>query len=184
MRIISGTHKGRPIHPPTGLQVRPTTDFAKEGLFNVLNNMIDFSQLYQALDLFAGTGSISFELASRQCISVTAVDISRKSIDFIGQTAEKMKLSSIHALRSEVFYFLKHCKLKYDFIFADPPYEMNEKIRVIPEQVFEKGLLSPQGLLIVEHGKRLDLSTHPFFFRHLAYGNVNFSIFTEIQQEN
>lgn len=178
MRIISGTHKGRPVHPPSGLPVRPTTDFAKEGLFNIIQNNFDLSEVNDVLDLFAGTGGITFEFASRQCGQITSVDINRKCIDFITKTALAFKFSNIKTIRGEVFHFLQQCKIDYDIIFADPPYDMEEKIKTIPDLVFANNILKPQGWLIVEHSRFIDFSKHTNFNQHRNYGNVNFSIFT------
>jgi len=178
MRIISGTHKGRPVNPPSNLPVRPTTDFAKEGLFNIIQNHFDLEDVKNVLDLFAGTGSISFEFASRQCHHITSIDLNFKCVEFIKQTSLKFGFSNLKAFRSEAFNFLQLCRTSYDIIFADAPYDMGEKICSIPDIIFEKKILNQGGWLIVEHSRHLDFSKHPYFLQHRNYGNVNFSIFT------
>jgi 16S rRNA (guanine966-N2)-methyltransferase len=174
MRIIGGTLKGRTIKFPKDLPVRPTTDFAKEGLFNILNNKIDFGDT-SVLDLFSGSGHISMEFASRGSNSITAVDENIKCVVFLKNVSNDFNLN-INAVRSEVFDFLKKSTLKFDLIFADPPYEM-DNIPMIHELVFEKDLLNPGGTLIVEHGPRTKLDTLKNFSQHRKYGNVNFSFF-------
>lgn len=173
MRIIGGTHKGKSIIPPVGLKARPTTDFAKEGLFNILSNELDFFELY-ALDLFSGTGSISFELASRGCKTVTSVEMNMLHYKFIKEASLKMGLRSIQAVRMNVFDFLGICKVTYDLIFADPPYDM-DNFGKIPEKILESKILKPSGLLIVEHSGDYNFSTNPAFLKEKKYGNVHFS---------
>lgn len=177
MRIISGTHKGRRINPPKNLTVRPTTDFAKEALFNILNNFIDFEGL-KVLDLFCGTGNITFEFASRGSSDVTCVDDNYQSCEFIKKTISDFNMNQVRVIKSDVFSFLKKTANKYQLIFVDPPYEMElEKFQLIPELVFSKNLLQPEGILIIEHGPKTDFSKHEHFIEHRKYGNVNFSFF-------
>ncbi len=177
MRIISGTHKGRVIHPPKNLPVRPTTDFAKESLFNILNNHIDFEGL-KLLDLFCGTGSISFEFASRGSTSITSVDENYQCCEFIKKTSFDFKIENIKTIKSDVFGFLKKNLNSYDIIFADPPYIIElSKLELIHELVFSKNFLKPGGLLIIEHSQQCDLSKLSHFSEHRKYGNVNFSFF-------
>jgi 16S rRNA (guanine966-N2)-methyltransferase len=175
MRIISGKYGSRRLHPPANLPVRPTTDFAKESLFNILNNIIDFEGL-NVLDLFAGTGSISLEFVSRGSSEVTSVDKDSRCISFIIKTCEEFKIDSLKAYRSDVFAFIKHSIKKYDLIFADPPYDLSS-INTIPDKIFEKTLLKPGGILIIEHSRDIDFSKHPDFSQHRNYGKVNFSFF-------
>ncbi len=175
MRIVSGTHKGRNISPPTHLPVRPTTDFAKESLFNILYNYMDFEGM-QVLDLFAGTGNISYEFASRGCSKVWAVENNIKCFNFITQCAEKLKFTAIHPVQANVFSFLKMHRDAYDIIFADPPYEL-ANIQEIPDLIFENNMLKEEGWLILEHSKANDFSSHPKLFQHREYGKVNFSFF-------
>ena len=175
MRIISGTHKGRVLHPPAGLPVRPTTDFAKTALFNVLMNRIDFEETAM-LDLFSGTGSIAFEFASRGSKRVTAVDTHVGCLRFIQETVEKLKLIGVSTIKADVFRFLKSGGMPYDVIFADPPYEL-ENLAEIPGAVMNSELLAPDGVFILEHPSRTDFSKHPNFREHREYGKVNFSFF-------
>ena len=175
MRIISGIYRGRRLQPPVNLPVRPTTDFAKEGLFNVLNNEVDYESL-KVLDLFAGTGSIAFEFLSRGVIEVTAVDANIKCIGFIKKTAGDFGADNIKAVKTNCFVFLKRMVSVYDLVFADPPYDL-EGIESIPDLVFGSGLLSPEGLLILEHSAGYRFEKHPCFEQHRQYGSVNFSFF-------
>ena len=176
MRIVSGKFRGRRLQPPVNLPVRPTTDFAKEGLFDVLNNLVDFESL-KVLDLFAGTGSISFEFISRGAVEVTAVDANHRCIDFIKKTAESFGIPNLRPVKSNCFTFLKHSVNKYDLVFADPPYDL-EEIEAIPDQVFAAGLMDVEGLLILEHSSRCRFEQHPNFSQHRQYGSVNFSFFS------
>jgi 16S rRNA (guanine966-N2)-methyltransferase len=180
MRIVSGKYRGRRLQPPVNLPVRPTTDFAKEGLFNVLNNIVDFDSL-RVLDLFTGTGSIAFEFLSRGAIEVTAVDVNQRCIEFIKKTAETFGASNITAVKSNSFVFIKHMKSKYDLIFADPPYDL-EGIATIPDLIFTSGLLAEAGMFIMEHSSSYKFEQHAHFDSHRAYGSVNFSLFKERQK--
>lgn len=175
MRIIGGEFAKRIIKTPKNLPVRPTTDLAKESLFNILRNKISFSQK-QALDLFAGTGSLSFEFASRGCDLVFSIDSNFKCIEFIKQTAKDFGMGSIRPIRSDVFRFIKSTKHKFDIIFADPPYQLNN-ISEISSEIFNHQLLNPEGWLIVEHPKEVILNNQDFFMEHRNYGHVNFSFF-------
>jgi len=177
MRIISGTHKGRQIHPPSNLPVRPTTDFAKESLFNILANRLNYEEM-NVLDLFAGTGSISFEFASRGAKEVTSVDMNYKCVEFIRRTATDFGFANLRPVRANVISFLDYCKVKYDLIFADPPYDLNA-ITTIPDKVMNNGLLNKDGILILEHSRDNDFSKHTLFTEHRIYGKVNFSFFKQ-----
>ena len=181
MRIITGKYKGRHFDIPRSFKARPTTDFAKENIFNVLIQYVDLEDA-TALDLFSGTGSITLELLSRGCKQVVSVEMDRDHHRFISEclkkltaTSEEVKTNCI-PLRADVFRFLKSCRQQYDFIFADPPYALKE-IPQIPDLIFEKGLLKENGLFILEHGKDNDFSQHPHFIEHRSYGSVNFSLF-------
>ncbi len=176
MRIISGTHKGRRINPPLNLPVRPTTDMAKEGLFNILNNSIDFEDL-NVLDLFAGTGNITFEFASRGAAAVTAVDLNFKCVDFIKKTAKEIGFETVKPVRFDVFRFLKSSSKSYDLIFADPPYDL-EGIELLPDLIFEKEWLNKNAWLIIEHSRGIDFARHKYFSQKRNYGKVNFTFFT------
>jgi 16S rRNA (guanine966-N2)-methyltransferase len=176
IRIISGTHRGRRASAPKNLPVRPTTDFAKESLFNILDNHLEFEGL-KALDLFSGTGNISIELASRGAASVIAVDNNAKCCSFTKETAHAWGLDSIiRTVKSNAFSFIKGMGGQYDFIFADPPYDM-DNTATIPTLIYEHKMLAPGGILVVEHGKDTDLSQLAHFVQKRTYGNVNFSLF-------
>ena len=177
MRIITGIYKGRHFDIPRTFKARPTTDFAKENIFNVLTGYIDFEGA-TALDLFSGTGSISLELLSRGCKQVVSVELDRDHHRFIQECVKKLVASNsnIITLRADVFRFLKSCKQQYDFIFADPPYALKE-LPQIPDLIFEKQLLTAEGIFVFEHGKDYDFSNHPHFLEHRSYGSVNFSLF-------
>ncbi|MDR2291949.1 MAG: RsmD family RNA methyltransferase [Prevotellaceae bacterium] len=175
MRIISGSHKGRNIVPPRNFRVRPTTDFAKENLFNILNNIVDISEL-EVLDLFAGTGSISFEFASRGAKQIVAVELNCPHYEFIKQTARKFGFEQIHAIKTNALKFISFCSITYDIIFADPPYEMPE-IDKIPDSIFDHKLLKTNGLLIVEHSSKYNFGNHSRFYDNRHYGSVNFTFF-------
>lgn len=175
MRIISGSCGGRTINPPKNLRARPTTDFAKENLFNVLGNVVDFEGI-DVLDLFAGTGSISYEFASRGAASVTSVEINAVHYNFIRATAKSYGLTNIHPVKANVFLYLKSCTKKYDVIFSDAPYDLEGSESVV-DMVLEKGLLKEGGIFIFEHSKNKDFSSHPRFSRLRSYGSVQFSIF-------
>lgn len=175
MRIITGQFKGRHFDIPRTFKARPTTDFAKENIFNVLNGYIDFDGI-TALDLFSGTGSISLELISRGCKEVVSVEKDRDHAHFIAECMRKIKVESNILIRGDVFRFLKTCHQKFDLIFADPPYALPE-LGTIPDLIFEYNLLSTGGIFVFEHGKNNDFSNNPHFVEHRSYGSVNFSIF-------
>jgi 16S rRNA (guanine(966)-N(2))-methyltransferase RsmD len=175
MRIISGTLRGRTLTPPAGLQVRPTTDFAKESLFNILENTYDLSAVH-VLDLFAGTGSISFEFASRGCPYIDTIDIHPLHHKFIKDTAQQLCLPQLHALRLNAFDFPNICTVQYDIIFADPPYDL-AGVDTLPQRILEKNLLNPGGVFILEHSRQHDFSGHLRCTKHRHYGNVHFSFF-------
>ena len=177
MRIISGNLKGRNIIAPANLPVRPTTDFAKEGLFNMLQSKLEKEyEDMQILDLFCGTGNITYEFASRGCSRITCVEVDFKCYEFIRNTLKKFELNDCKVVRNDVFLFLKICKIKFDLIFADPPYEL-KNISQIHTMVFEKQLLNAGGILVIEHGTATNLSKLQHFIEKRTYGNVNFSIF-------
>ncbi|MDR1670956.1 MAG: RsmD family RNA methyltransferase [Alistipes sp.] len=176
MRIVSGQHKGRIINPPRNLRARPTTDFAKENLFNVLAGFdLDYTAC-DVLDLFAGTGSVSYEFASRGARSVTAVEINAVHWAFIRRTATELGFESFYPVKANVFNYLRACSRQFDIVFSDAPYDLQGSEEVIP-LVLEGGLLREGGLLIFEHSKGHDFSTHPAFLQTRSYGSVQFSIF-------
>lgn len=178
MRIISGFFKGRRFTPPSNITARPTTDFAKEGLFNVLTHWFEDWSTLTVLDLFAGTGSISYEFISRGVKHVVAVEMSEKQLGFIHQIIHELKLQDDLTLhRMDVFRYLKKINSEtFDIIFADPPYMMAE-LQMLPDLIFEQSLLSPNGLFILEHSAKHDFSEHPNFIESRVYGNVHFSLF-------
>ncbi len=175
MRIISGIHRGRVIHPPKNLRARPTTDFAKENLFNILANQVDIEGS-DVLDLFSGTGSISYEFASRGAASVVSVEINAIHSRYIAQTAREFGFGQIFPIKANAFLYLKSTTKTFDIIFADPPYDI-EGSETIPALVFERNLLRPDGILILEHSKELDVSSLTHFSERRTYGSVNFSLF-------
>lgn len=175
MRIISGTFKARRIDTPHNITARPTTDFAKEGLFNVLNNLIDFEDI-DVLDLFAGTGSISLEFISRGVNNVVSVEKNDLHCTFIRKTCTLLGVDNLLLTRGDVFRFLSSSHMKFDVIFADPPYELT-KINEIPDLIFKQELLKPDGLFVLEHSAKSNFEKHPNFSSHRHYGNVNYSFF-------
>lgn len=177
MRIISGKNKGRQIIAPKNLPVRPTTDFAKESLFNILYNKVSLTEI-DVLDLFAGTGNISYEFGSRDCKSITAVDINHNCTQFIHQTAVKLNYKNLFIIQADYKAFIKNTNKTWDIIFADPPYNM-EGIGEIPKLIFDNQLLNSDGLVILEHNKSIDFVQHTEFFDHRCYGKVNFTFFKD-----
>ena len=176
MRIISGIYGKRRFDVPSSFSARPTTDFAKENLFNVLSNLMDFEDL-EALDLFAGTGSISFELLSRGCRRVTSVEKNNAHASFIAKVGKELKTNGLNLIRGDVFRFLHTAAPQsFDFIFADPPYALKE-LPEVPTCIFERDLLRPDGIFVMEHPANYDFSQLPYFDQHRVYGSVNFSIF-------
>lgn len=180
MRIISGIHGGRRINPPSNMpHTRPTTDIAKEGLFNILQNTLDFEEL-KTLDLFGGTGCISYELASRGCKDLTIIEQDSKMYEFIKTTSQTLKFENFKVIKMEVFRYILQCKEQYDFIFAGPPYALGT-IDDLPKFIFEKNLLNPNGLFVLEHTPRNDYEKYPFFQKAKNYGTTVFSFFVNKQ---
>lgn len=175
MRVITGKYKGRHFDVPRTFKARPTTDFAKENIFNVLNGYIDFEDA-TTLDLFAGTGSITLEMLSRGAGQVVSVEMDRDHHAFIRQCLQKLGEENCALIRGNVFRFLKSCRQKFDFIFADPPYAL-KNLAELPDIVFEKDILSEEGVFVLEHGKDYNFTEHPHFVEHRSYGSVNFSMF-------
>lgn len=177
MRVISGIYKRKRFDVPRSFKARPTTDFAKENLFNVLNAYFDFEDdNVQALDLFAGTGSISIELVSRGCERVVSVERDRQHFAFIKKVMEDVKTDRCLPICGDVFKFISKTSEKFDFIFADPPYALKE-LGTIPDLIFQFDLLKEDGLFVLEHGKDYSFADHPCFEEHREYGSVNFSFF-------
>ena len=177
MRIISGTHKGKRLIAPKNLPARPTTDFAKEGLFNLIGNEFNIEDII-ALDLFAGIGGITFEFASRGAKKIISIDENYHCINFIKKTARELDFNQIDVFKNDVFRYLKKYDTKFDIIFADPPYKL-KNIDQVPKLVFEKKILKEDGILILEHDRNWDFSENPHFVKHKKYSNVNFSIFKD-----
>ena len=175
MRIIGGKLKGLRLNPPKNLPVRPTTDLAKEALFNILQNKIEFDNI-TVLDLFSGTGNIAMEFASRGAEKVTGVDRSIQCVHYLKDASRQHGLTQIEAFKADVFKYLDMETEQYDLIFADPPYDLN-KIPEIPKIIFDKKLLKPDGMLIVEHQSMQNLSNHPAFTEQRKYGHSSFSFF-------
>ena len=175
MRIISGKYRSRRIVVPGFFRSRPTTDSAKEGLFNIIANYFDFEGL-SVLDLFAGTGSISMEFASRGAGSVELVEIEKRYTDFIQKTISRLGMENVQVIRSDAFRFIRNPVSQYDIIFADPPYDM-KAVDNIPVEIFDNELLADKGWLILEHSQGYNFSDHPSFFDERKYGSVHFSIF-------
>ena len=175
MRIISGTYRGKQIRPPKNFKARPTTDFAKEGLFNILMNHFDLEEL-DVLDLFAGTGSISYEFASRGARSVVAIEKDQAYHNFIRLTTQEMGLDLVTVIRGDVFRYLRKPYQSFDIIFADPPYD-HPLLETLPDLVFETEILAKGGLLILEHPGTSSFTSHNHFHELRKYGGVNFSFF-------
>lgn len=181
MRIVGGTFGGRRFSPPARIPARPTTEVAKEGLFNMLSNSFDLEDI-KTLDLFGGTGSISYELASRGAADLTLIERDPTTIDFIKKTAKELGIEDIlRIIRGDVFKFMKTCADKYNFIFAGPPYAL-QNIDDIPMLVFAQQLLLPGGIFVLEHTPRNDYQKHPNFHRMKNYGTTVFTFFTQLNE--
>lgn len=161
--------------PPKNITARPTTDFAKESLFNLLNNLMDFAGV-EMLDLFAGTGSIGIEFISRGAKEVTSVEMAHTQQNFIISVCKQLNINNLHVIRTDVFRYIKTCRLQYDFIYADPPYDL-QALPTLPNLIFEQQLLKENGLFVLEHSKNNTFQAHPHFVEQRTYGSVNFSFF-------
>ena len=175
MRIISGIYGGRRLAPPKNITARPTTDFAKESLFNLLNNRIDFEGI-DVLDLFAGTGGIGLEFASRGAREVTSVELAHTQQNFIIAACKQLNCRNLRLVRADAFKYIRACHIQYDFIYADPPYAL-EQLPTLPDLIFEQELLKPDGLFVLEHSKNNDFTHHPHWVETRVYGSVHFSFF-------
>lgn len=175
MRIIRGKYGRRRFDVPSNITARPTTDFARENIFNVLENLIDFDGA-EALDLFAGTGAISFEMLSRGCASVTCVEKSATQYNFIKKVKEILHDDNLIMVRGDVFRFVETASRKYDLIFADPPYDL-PNFAEVPERILASKMLKEDTIIVIEHSKKYDFSHLPHFYEHRVYGSVNFTIF-------
>ncbi|MCX6281367.1 MAG: RsmD family RNA methyltransferase [Bacteroidetes bacterium] len=179
MRIVSGAYKSRKLHPPGNLPVRPTTDFAKEALFNVLNNLIDY-ETTSVLDLFAGTGAISFEFVSRGCKRVTSLDNHPRCVSFIHKTAQEFNMVNLFTIKANALTFVRQAHDSWDLVFADPPYDLPQ-LPDLPGLVLSGDTLAPGGLFILEHPKKYSFAEIPGFEQHRKYGEVNFSFFRKTE---
>ena len=177
MRIIAGNLRGRRLNPPNNLPVRPTTDMARESLFNILNNYVDYEEC-SVMDLFAGTGAVSIEFISRGAREVTSIDINNACTEFIKSTARQLGLDNIHVVRADVFDLLKRAYKKFDIVFADPPYSL-DNLRSLPDMVFEHNILTEDGIFVLEHPREYQFEEHPHFWQHRHYGKVNFTFFAQ-----
>ncbi len=175
MRIIGGSHKGKILKVPVGLPVRPTTDYAKEALFNILINKVDIENL-SVLDLFAGTGNITLEFASRGASEITSIDINQNCIAFIKKMSLELGFKNIKVIKDDCFRFIKEHSSNYDLIFCDAPYD-NEKLKDLPQLISESKLLKEDGLLIIEHPEKINFKSDFELADHRNYGKVNFSFF-------
>jgi 16S rRNA (guanine(966)-N(2))-methyltransferase RsmD len=176
VRIISGIFRGKQIRPPAKFKARPTTDFAKESLFNILANHYDFEEL-EVLDLFSGTGSIAYEFVSRGARSVVAIELALPHSKFIKDTALALNMEQLSVIRTDAFRYLRNPYQSFDVIFADPPYD-HPDLEKLPELVMSSDILAEGGIFILEHPGSSDFSAHRAFFQHRKYGGVNFSMFT------
>ena len=175
MRIVGGKYKGRVFNPDKRFTARPTTDIAKEALFNILANRYNFEEM-KILDLFSGTGSIGYEFLSREASEVTLVDKDPHHIRFIRKTIDQLKADNARVVQDDIFRFLKNCPFSFDLVFADPPFDF-PFLKEVPPAVFESGILTDNGTFIMEHFKGIDLSKMPHFSELRKYGKVNFSFF-------
>lgn len=180
MRIITGQYKGRHFEVPRSFAARPTTDFAKENLFNVLRAYLDF-ETTRALDLFGGTGSITLELLSRGCPRVVTVERDRRHFSFIRSCINALKTDCATPLCGDALRFIERCREGFDLVFADPPYALKE-LGELPDRVMGGPLVAEGGIFVLEHGKDYDFSQRPDFVEHRAYGSVNFSFFRHPQK--
>jgi 16S rRNA (guanine966-N2)-methyltransferase len=178
VRITGGELKGRRIEPPSGFSARPTTDFAREGLLNILDNRYELTSV-SFLDLFAGTGAVSYEMASRGSSDIDMIETDRRNCDFIRGTMDRLGLTSARIHRLDVRDWLKICHKKYDLIFADPPYAL-KWLKEIPDIVLQSNASDINTVFILEHPRTISFTTHPCFIEHRNYGNVNFSFFRHL----
>lgn len=177
MRIIAGTLRGRRLNPPANLPVRPTTDMARESLFNILNNYVDYEEC-SVMDLFAGTGAVSIEFVSRGAKDVTSIDINNSCTEYIKSASSQLGIENMHVVRADVFDLLKRAYKKFDIIFADPPYALKE-LSSLPDVVFNSDVLTEDGIFILEHPREFSFDEHPNFWQHRVYGKVNFTFFAK-----
>lgn len=178
MRVIGGKLKGKTFWPPQGYSARPTTDFAREALFDILDNEYEFDEM-QVLDLFGGTGAVSYEFASRGAGHVWTVEMNRDNASFIRGQASRFGLDNLTVVHSNVFDFLPLCREKFDIVFADPPYAL-DGLEGIPDKVLSAGILHPDRYFVLEHGSEHSFREHPCFVKEKVYGRVHFSFFEPV----
>jgi 16S rRNA (guanine966-N2)-methyltransferase len=176
VRIISGIFRGKQIHPPANFKARPTTDFAKESLFNILIHQYSIEDM-DVLDLFSGTGSITYEFASRGARSVLALEMAPLHYKFIQESCRSMELDQVTVIRADAFRYLQNPIQSFDIIFADPPYD-HKGLTELPDLVLSTGILNNEGLFILEHPGKYSFTAHPRFLQHRKYGGVNFTFFS------
>ncbi len=181
MRIIGGRWSGRKFHPPANIPTRPTTDFAKEAMFNMLDTYYNFDNI-KYLDLFGGTGSLSFEFASRGCKDITTVERFPKCTQFMNKTIKELGIEGMKVLQMDVFVYIEQCRTKYDVIYAGPPYAL-ETLDTLPDLIFEKEMVEGQGWFILEHNPNHTFESHPHFWKKKNYGNTKLSFFTNEGQK-
>ena len=177
MRIISGIYRGKQIRPPKNFKARPTTDFAKESLFNILQHRYDWEDM-EVLDLFSGTGSMSYEFASRGVKSVVAVELFQSHYKFIRQTCRQLDMDQVTVIRGDVFKYLKKPYQSFDLIFADPPFD-HPLLAELPDLVLSTSILEQEGLFILEHPSHYSFTAHPHYLQMRKYGGVHFTLFTK-----
>jgi 16S rRNA (guanine(966)-N(2))-methyltransferase RsmD len=182
VRIIGGTLKGRYFSPPNKIPARPTTDIAKEGLFNVLENTFYFEDK-KFLDLFAGTGNISYEIFSRGCMDITSVDMSPQMTQFIQKMSNEFQIPNHKIIQGDAMSFVRNCRQQYDIIFAGPPYPMIEEINLLPDLIFDNNVLSDIGWFILETSQKHDFNNHEKLVKLKNYGQTHFWIFSNYQDE-
>lgn len=178
MRIIGGKYRGRRINPPGNFKARPTTDFAREGLFNILSNRVDFEEII-VLDLFSGTGTISYEFASRGTPVIHLIEKDPVHIAGIKKILRELDFSTVRPIHIDVRAYLKTCSYKYDIVFADPPYELTW-LKELPDMVTQSAIIKEEGFFILEHPRDISFANHQLFFEHRNYGGVNFSFFRSL----
>ncbi|NLZ95912.1 MAG: 16S rRNA (guanine(966)-N(2))-methyltransferase RsmD [Bacteroidales bacterium] len=179
MRIISGKYKSRRFRLPKNFRARPTTDMAREGLFNILNNIIDWEHT-EALDLFSGTGGVALEFVSRGCPRVISVESNTQNHAFIQDVKSQLDAKELLTIKADVFTFIKSCNQSFNLIFADPPYDFVQ-LDTIPAKILEHNLLNDKGILILEHSENNSFTEHPLFKEERKYGSVRFSFFEKHQ---
>ncbi len=175
MRIIGGAHQRRIIQPPPGLPVRPTTDKAKEALFNILNQRVEFEGL-RVLDLFSGTGNVSYEFASRGAVEVVSVEMNSKCCRFINKVKSQLRFDNLSCLKMDVMRYIRNSPGGFDLVFADPPYQM-DGIEDLPHKIMDKRIITDGGILIIEHGPGVSFSVNPRLTETRKYSKVHFSFF-------